>query len=145
MDKNPYWQYFSGEERFQTEFPIHPTSMTKWRNRLKESDLNELLETTIKGGLKTKMIRKQSIKKVNVDTTVREKNITFPTNVKLYYRLIEYLVRIAKSYDIHLKQTYERSGKTLLRKHGGYVLVPQMKRAMRVKRKLRISLGKGVC
>ena len=27
--ENPYWQYFTGEDRFQYEFPIHPTSMTK--------------------------------------------------------------------------------------------------------------------
>lgn len=140
--ENPYWQYFCGEEYFQTEFPIHPTSMTKWRNRLKESDLNELLETTIKSGLKTKTIKKSSIKKVNVDTTVQEKNVTFPTDVKLYYRLIQHLVRKAKSYDIHLKQTYERSGKTLLRRHGGYVHARQMKRAMGIKRKLRTSLGR---
>jgi len=140
--ENPYWQYFCGEEYFQTEFPIHPTSMTKWRNRLKDSHLQELLETTIKSGLKTKTIRKQSIKKVNVDTTVQEKNITFPTDVKLYYRLIQHLVRKAKLHGIPMKQTYERSGKTLLRRHGGYVHARQMKRAMCVKRKLRTSLGR---
>ena len=27
--ENPYRQYFCGEEYFQTEFPIHPTGMTK--------------------------------------------------------------------------------------------------------------------
>lgn len=140
--ENPYWQYFCGEEYFQTEFPIHPTSMTKWRNRLKDSHLQELLETTIKSGLKTKTIKKSSIKKVNVDTTVQEKNITFPTDVKLYYRLIQHLVRKAKFHDILMKQTYERSGKTLLRRHGGYVHARQMKRARRVKSKLRTSLGR---
>ena len=140
--ENPYWQYFCGEENFQTEFPIHPTSMTKWRNRLKDSHLQELLETTIKSGLKTKTIKKSSIKKVNVDTTVQEKNITFPTDVKLYYRLIQHLVRRAKYHRIPMKQTYERSGKTLLRRHGGYVHARQMKRAKRVKSKLRTSLGR---
>ncbi len=140
--ENPYWQYFSGEEYFQTEFPIHPTSMTKWRNRLKDSHLQELLETTIKSGLKTKTIKESSIKKVNVDTTVQEKNITFPTDVKLYYRLIQHLVRKGKFYDIPMKQNYERSGKTLLRRHGGYVHARQMKRARRVKSKLRTSLGR---
>jgi len=140
--ENPYWQYFCGEEYFQTEFPIHPTSMTKWRNRLKDSHLQELLETTIKSGLKTKTIKKSSIKKVNVDTTVQEKNITFPTDVKLYYRLIQHLVRKAKGHNILMKQTYERSGKTLLRRHDGYVHARQMKRAKRVKSKLRTSLGR---
>jgi len=137
--ENPYWQYFCGEEYFQTDFPIHPTSMTKWRNRLKESDLKELLETTIKSGLQTKTIKKNSIKKVNVDTTVQEKNITFPTDMKLYYRLTQHLIRKAKSYDIPLKQTYERSGKTLVRRHSGYVHARQMKRARKVQNKLKKS------
>jgi len=140
--ENPYWQHFCGEEYFQTDFPIHPTSMTKWRNRLQESDLKELLESTIKSGLKTKTIKKSSIKKVNVDTTVQEKNITFPTDVKLYYKLIQHLVRKAKSHEIQLKQTYERSGKTLLRRHGGYVHAKQMKRALRVQNKLKTFLGR---
>ena len=140
--ENPYWQYFCGEEYFQTEFPIHPTSMTKWRNRLKDSHLHELLETTIKSGLKTRTIKKSSIKKVNVDTTVQEKNITFPTDVKLYYRLIQHLVSKAKEHEVSMKQTYERSGKKLLRRHGGYIHAKQMKRAKKVKRKLRTFLGR---
>ena len=30
--QNPYWQYFCGEETFQHELPIDPSSMTRWRN-----------------------------------------------------------------------------------------------------------------
>ena len=33
--ENPYWQYFCGYEFFQHEFPCHPTSMVKWRQRMK--------------------------------------------------------------------------------------------------------------
>jgi IS5 family transposase len=55
--ENPYWQYFCGEEYFQTNFPIHPTSMTKWRNRLEDEHLERLLATTIKSGMKTKTIK----------------------------------------------------------------------------------------
>ena len=32
--ENPYWQYFCGEDYFQIKLPIHPTMMTKFRNRL---------------------------------------------------------------------------------------------------------------
>ena len=32
--ENPYRQYFCGYKYIQPEFPIHPTSMTKWRNRV---------------------------------------------------------------------------------------------------------------
>lgn len=75
--ENPYWQYFCGEEYFQTEFPIHPTSMTKWRNRLKESNLNELLETTIKIGLKTRTIKKAVSKKLMLIPRFRKRTLLF--------------------------------------------------------------------
>ncbi len=140
--ENPYWQYFCGEEYFQNDFPIHPTSMTKWRNRLDKSNLQKLLETTIESGFVTKTIQKRSLKKVNVDTTVQEKNIVFPTDIMLYYRLIGYLVKQAKEYGISLKQTYLRVGKKLLRRHSGYVHAKQMKRAAKVRQKMKTNLGR---
>ena len=140
--ENPYWQYFCGEEYFQVDFPIHPTSMTKWRNRLQDRHLDKLLEATFKSGLKTKTIKPSSIQKVNVDTTVQEKNIAYPTDINLYYRLIQHLVKMAKSYDIQLKQTYERVGKKLLRRHSGYAHAKQMKRARKVRKKMKTNLGR---
>jgi IS5 family transposase len=140
--ENPYWQYFCGEEYFQTDFPIHPSSMTKWRNRLDKDDLEKFLETTVKCGIKTRTIKPSSLKKVNVDTTVQEKNIAYPTDINLYYRLIQYLVKIAKHHHIKLKQTYERIGKKLIRKHSGYVHAKQMKRAKKVRSKMKTNLGR---
>ena len=82
--ENPYWQYFSGEEYFQHSFPINPSLMTKFRNRVKSNNIEHLLSETIKSGLTLKVINKKSLENVTVDTTVQEKNITFPTDAKLY-------------------------------------------------------------
>jgi len=140
--ENPYWQYFCGEEYFQTEFPIHPTSMTKWRNRLGDDDLQKLLEGTIKSAVRTKTIKPGSLKKVNVDTTVQEKNITYPTDINLYFKLISALVKFAKVHQIKPKQTYKRVGKKMLRKHSGYSHAKQMKRARKVRHKMKTNLGR---
>jgi hypothetical protein len=43
---------------------------------------------------------------VRVDTTVQEKNITFPTNLKLKGKVIEHCKWIARKEDIKLKRTY---------------------------------------
>ena len=32
--ENPYWQYFCGYDHFQWTPPIHPSSLTRWCNRL---------------------------------------------------------------------------------------------------------------
>jgi len=42
--QNPYWQYFCGGEHFEHEFPIDPSLMTKWRNRIKSEGMEKLLE-----------------------------------------------------------------------------------------------------
>jgi transposase, IS5 family len=34
--ENPYWQYFCGFGYFQHEFPLEPTSLVKWRQRIGE-------------------------------------------------------------------------------------------------------------
>ena len=82
--ENPYWQCFSGMKHFEHKLPIHPTSMTKCRNRIGESGAEELLKQTIEAGLKLKAILTTQLKRVNVDTTVMEKDIRFPTDARLY-------------------------------------------------------------
>ena len=68
----PYWQYFCGESHFQTEWPIDPSSLTRYRQRIGESGCEWLLQT-IEAGVKSGTVRKSHLKRVTVDTTVQEK------------------------------------------------------------------------
>lgn len=34
--ENPYWQYFCGESHFQTDWPVDPSSLTRYRQRIGE-------------------------------------------------------------------------------------------------------------
>jgi transposase, IS5 family len=135
--QNPYWQYFCGETEFQHDFPIEPTTMGKWRKRIQSSGLEKLLEESIRCALKAGVITKHDLKRVNVDTTVLEKAITFPTDAKLYHRMREKLVKAAKERDIKLRQTYVRKGKKALLMQNRYRHARQMKRANRELRKLK--------
>ncbi len=49
---------------------------------------------------------KQEMKEVRIDATVQEKNITFPTDHKLYEMVIFSCLRIAENEGITLKRTY---------------------------------------
>lgn len=140
--ENPYWQYFCGGEYFEHELPIDPSLMTKWRNRLKSGGIEKLLEETIRSGLRTKTWQKNSLRKVNVDTTVQEKAVTFPTDAKLYYRMLMKLVKTARSAGMELRQSYTRSAKRSLIMQGRYAHARQMKRAKREVKKLRLYLGR---
>lgn len=56
---------------------------------------------------------RREVKEVRVDTTVQEKNITYPTDRKLTEKVIEYCKRIAEKEDIKLKRTYNMEIKKL--------------------------------
>jgi IS5 family transposase len=45
--ENPYWQYFCGFTHMHHELPLHPTAMVKWRQRVGNEKLAELLRETI--------------------------------------------------------------------------------------------------
>ena len=51
---------------------------------------------------------------VLIDSTVQEKDITYPTDAKLHKRIIERVNKIAKQEGIPLRQTYTRSLKQLM-------------------------------
>jgi IS5 family transposase len=39
--ENPYWQVFTGEIYLQTEPPIDPSSLSRWRKRMGEAGVEE--------------------------------------------------------------------------------------------------------
>lgn len=142
--ENPYWQYFCGETTFQHEFPLDPSSMTRWRKRVESSGLEKLLAATISAGLKTRVLKAGSLSRINVDTTVQEKAVTFPTDAKLYHRMREQLVTEAKRCGVELRQSYRRLSKHALFMQNRYRHARQLKRARRTLKKLKVYLGRVV-
>ena len=89
--ENPYWQYFCGETYFQHKQPFDPTELIKFRQRIGESGAEKILSLTIH------LFEKKEIeeKEVLIDTTVQEKNITYPNDTKLQKKIIENCRKIA--------------------------------------------------
>ena len=140
--ENPYWQYFSGMKFFEHELPINPSSMTRWRKRIGEAGAEELLKETIEAGLKLKAVKAFQLKRVNIDTTVQEKEVRFPTDARLYDRARQRLVDLAKDRQINLRQNYNRKSKQMLYWQSRYSHARQMKRAKGCTRKLKNYLGR---
>ena len=137
--ENPYWQYLSGMSHFEHELPINSSSMTRWRKRIGESGAEELLRETIEAGLKLKAVKSSQLKRVNVDTTVQEKEVQFPTDARLYDRARQKLVSAAKERNLPLRQNYNRNAKKLLLKQNRYAHARQMKRAAKCTKKLLLA------
>lgn len=103
--ENPYWQYFCGELYFQHKAPFDPTELIKFRKRIGEEGAEKLLKLSIDLFDKKEIEEKEAL----VDTTVQEKNITYPTDTKLEKKIIEKCREIAKKEDIKLRQSYVRT------------------------------------
>ncbi len=140
--ENPYWQYFSGMKWFEHKVPIHPSSMSRWRQRIGDAGAEQLLKQTIEAGLKLKAVKPHQLKRVNVDTTVQEKDVRFPTDARLYDRARQRLVDEAKKRSIVLRQNYNRLSKQLLAQQSRYAHAKQIKRAKRCTRRLKTYLGR---
>lgn len=142
--ENPYWQYFCGNDYFEHDFPIDASSMTRWRKRVSAAGMEKLLGETIAAGLDMGVIKKSSMNKLNVDTTVQEKAISFPTDARLYHRMREKLVELSKEHGVALRQSYKYISKHAYYWRGRYASCRQTKRANRQQRKLKTYLGRVV-
>jgi IS5 family transposase len=140
--ENPYWQYFCGFTAMQHELPLHPTAMVKWRGRVGAEKLALLLQETIALALREKQVSPKEIAQVNVDTTVQEKNITHPTDAKLYLKAILKLGRAAKNRGISLRQSYVRVAKRASIKAARYAHAKQFNRMRRELKTLKTRLGR---
>jgi len=65
---------------------------------------------------------------VIVDTTVQEKNMTHPTDSKLYLKALQKLAAAARHRNVKLRQTYLRVGKAAAIMVGRYAHAKQFKR-----------------
>ena len=74
---------------------------------------------------------------VNIDTTVQEKNITYPTDAKLAIKIINRLNKLAKSFGIQQRRTYTKEVKYLRLDIRHFRHVKKRKKAKRALKRLR--------
>jgi len=109
--ENLYFQYFSGEQHFQPNIPCVPTELVAFRQRIGEEGVELILKESIRVNDPGKDENGGMV--VSVDTTVQEKNITYPTDDKLYKKIIKKCWIIADNEKIDLRQSYTRVIKKL--------------------------------
>ena len=76
---------------------------------------------------------------------MQEKAVAFPTDARLYTKMLLRLGKLAKRRDISLHQSYVRKAPQLLKQQGRYAHARQYKRARRCTKQLKTLLGRIVC
>jgi len=138
---DPYFQYFTGEEFFQHEFPHERSDLSHWRKRLGDK-LELLLAESLRVANASGALRTKDLARVTIDTTVQPKAITFPTDAKLLHAAIRGLNRLARKHGVRLRQSYLRIAKQAAMMAGRYAHAKQFNRHRRQLRILRTRLGR---
>src|SRR3974390_982281 len=138
---DPYFQYFTGAEFFQHEFPHERSDLSHWRKRLGDK-VELLLAESLRVAHESGALRTKDLARVTVDTTVQPKNITFPTDAKLLPAAIKGLNRLARKHGLRLRQSYLRIAKRAAMMAGRYAHAKQFNRFNRQIRLLRTRLGR---
>jgi IS5 family transposase len=140
--ENPYFQHFTGEIFFQHQPPIHPSSLSRWRDRIGDEGAEWLLTKTIEAGRASGVVDDDSLSRVSIDTTVMEKNIAYPTDARLYEKARAKIVALAQEAGLQLRQTYARKAPLLAAQVGRYAHARQFKRMRKALRTLKGYTGR---
>jgi IS5 family transposase len=102
--QNPYYQAFCGMTEFQWSLPCDPTDLVYFRKRIGEDGAQLIFEASVE-------VHGDDAKEreITVDTTVQEKNITFPTDLKLMAKVIEGCRKIADREGIQFRRSFRRT------------------------------------
>jgi IS5 family transposase len=140
--ENPYWQYFCGFTHMQHEAPLDSSSLSRWRKRVGAERLEQLLRETIELAVRERQLPPRDLAQVTIDTTVQEKNITYPTDAKLLHTAVRKLAQAAAERGVRLRQSYRRVAKRAAVKVSRYAHAKQFRRMRRELRKLRTWVGR---
>jgi IS5 family transposase len=137
--ENPYAQDFCGERELQWGLPCDASELTHFRKRIGTGGAEKILAATIQlHGERAKE------KEVVVDTTVQEKNITFPTDTKLAAKIVRGGVKMARKHGVKLRQSFERTVPKLLAAQRGRRTKGGVARARKAARRLKTIAGRVV-
>jgi len=100
--ENAYYQYFGGEDLFSVKPPCVATELVEFRKRIGEAGIELIFKESIRINGKD-----AADDNLSGDTTVQEKNITYPTDDKLYKKIIVKCQKIADKESLELRQSYK--------------------------------------
>lgn len=106
--ENNYYQYLWGNREFVAGAPCAASELVHFRHRTGEAGVELIFKESIRINGDDALDPD-----VSVDTTVQEKNITFPTDNKLHRKIIDKCLKIAEKEGLPVRQSYRRTLKKL--------------------------------
>ncbi len=138
--ENAYYQYFCGQLEFLPKEPCEASDLVHFRNRIGEAGMEVILSESIR--VNTENDDEDHFNTAFIDSTVQEKNITYPTDAKLHKKIIKRVLKIVREKNLPLRQSYQRTLKAISRDQRFRNHPRNHKKAVKADRRLRTIAGR---
>ena len=135
--ENVYYQYFCGEQELCVGAPCSATELVEFRKRIGTEGAELILKESIR-------VNSDHDKDSTgfIDSTVQEKNVTFPTDAKLTKKVIKRCQKLSGELDLPVRQSYKRVLKDLYRDQRFRNHPKNKKKALRADKKVKTIAGR---
>ncbi len=140
-EENVYYQYFCGGEELRVGQPCTPSELTHFRNRIGEGGVELILKESISVNEEYRNKNDRN-KPAFIDSTVQEKNTTYPTDAKLTKKIIKKCTALSSSLGLPMRQSYKRTLKALSRDQRFRNHPENGKKALRADKKAKTIAGR---
>lgn len=135
--ENVYYQYFCGEQELCVGAPCSSTELVEFRKRIGTEGAELILQESIR-------VNSDHDKDSTgfIDSTVQEKNVTFPTDAKLTKKVIKRCQKQSEELELPVRQSYKRVLKGLYRDQRFRNHPKNRKKALRADKKVKTIAGR---
>jgi IS5 family transposase len=102
--ENAYFQYFCGMHEFVPSFPCNSSELVHFRKRIGEKGIELILSESIR--VNDDKSDDEHHGTAFIDSTVQEKNVTYPTDAKLHKKIVGKVLKLVKELNLPVRQSY---------------------------------------
>ena len=102
--ENAYYQYFCGMQEFTPYAPCASSELVHFRQRIGEKGVELIFQESIRVNNENDDDHHHDT--AFIDSTVQEKNITYPTDAKLHKKIVKKVLGLVKKLGLPLRQSY---------------------------------------
>ena len=138
--ENAYYQYFCGMEVFTPTYPCNSSELVHFRKRIGEDGIELIFQESIRVNQEEDNAYHHDT--AFIDSTVQEKNITYPTDAKLHKKIIAKVLKIVDELKLPLRQSYKFVLKKIYRDQRFRNHPKNKKKAKKADKKLKTIAGR---
>lgn len=138
--ENAYYQYFCGMQEFTPYAPCASSELVHFRQRIGEEGVELIFQESIRVNNENDDDHHHDT--AFIDSTVQEKNITYPTDAKLHKKIVKKVLGLVKKLGLPLRQSYTFVLKQIYRDQRFRNHPKNRKKALKADRRLRTIAGR---